>query len=296
MTHNIRDLAYFAKLFKVQIPYHAEADYYFDTLARSAEFAWLPQRVVEFEAYEHEIEEAGYASVPVHTKDVLDTMVAYIVGFITKEVLTNSPNLLYMANQNPDLRKVQPDDILVSIDLCQASLNVIKDYGMGPIRDWAYICNHVGAHPILSKSKSFRQRVFGHIIPKHIRRLINDKTRRLFEVVSPMLGGSVVATHDDEFVVLRPNIQHMDQIEHELNMYQARMQFFHISPCGGAPNRWVKSMLDEQHNVLYKKLVGVPGNQFYEYFKRFVLEEDVEDRDLLFWNDGRLAKWVAADA
>ena len=42
----------------------------------------------------------------------------------------------------------------------------------------------------------------------------------------------------------------------------------------------------------YRTLTRVPGNQFYLYFKEFILEGPFDDRDLYFRHDGRLARWV----
>ena len=42
----------------------------------------------------------------------------------------------------------------------------------------------------------------------------------------------------------------------------------------------------------YTTLYGVPGNKFYKYFKKEILEQDLEERDLLFVHEGELAKWI----
>ena len=42
----------------------------------------------------------------------------------------------------------------------------------------------------------------------------------------------------------------------------------------------------------HKTLYGVPGNQFFMHFRKHVLDEEYDERDLLFINDHKLAKWV----
>ena len=44
-----------------------------------------------------------------------------------------------------------------------------------------------------------------------------------------------------------------------------------------------------------QSLFGVPGNQFFMYYKQHILKRELEERDLLFWCDDRLAKWVVED-
>jgi len=41
-----------------------------------------------------------------------------------------------------------------------------------------------------------------------------------------------------------------------------------------------------------QRLYGVPGNQFYIFFKQHILHEDVQEEDLYFYTENRLAKWV----
>ena len=48
----------------------------------------------------------------------------------------------------------------------------------------------------------------------------------------------------------------------------------------------------EELSVVKKSLYKVPGNEFYMYFKRFILLQDFEHRDLLFMENGKIAKWV----
>ena len=48
----------------------------------------------------------------------------------------------------------------------------------------------------------------------------------------------------------------------------------------------------EESGKSYRKLIGVPGNQFYIYFKKYTLQEPLEERDLFFQQDNQLAKWI----
>jgi hypothetical protein len=45
-----------------------------------------------------------------------------------------------------------------------------------------------------------------------------------------------------------------------------------------------------------KVLVGVSKNKFYPYLRTVVLGESLQDNDLLFENEGMVAKWLLADA
>jgi hypothetical protein len=42
----------------------------------------------------------------------------------------------------------------------------------------------------------------------------------------------------------------------------------------------------------YKTLHGVPGNKFYMYFKKYIIDKPLDDRDLIFKLDNELCKWI----
>jgi hypothetical protein len=44
--------------------------------------------------------------------------------------------------------------------------------------------------------------------------------------------------------------------------------------------------------IEYKSLSGVPGNKFFQYFKKHILNEPFDERDLLYVNDGAVSRWV----
>jgi hypothetical protein len=56
-------------------------------------------------------------------------------------------------------------------------------------------------------------------------------------------------------------------------------------------NEFGSYYFSERHATLH----GVPGNKFYMYFKKYILNEPLDERDLMYYNDGELCKWVDED-
>ena len=52
---------------------------------------------------------------------------------------------------------------------------------------------------------------------------------------------------------------------------------------------------DDELLESFRRLRGVPGSRFYLYFKRHIIQQPLERRDLYFRCDGHLAQWMLAD-
>lgn len=60
-------------------------------------------------------------------------------------------------------------------------------------------------------------------------------------------------------------------------------------------NKYIKTHYNVKMGGLsenYISLVGIPGNEFFMYFKKYILKEEIDERDLYFIVDKKLAKWV----
>ena len=65
-----------------------------------------------------------------------------------------------------------------------------------------------------------------------------------------------------------------------------------------SPGAYIRERFEVEEAALVsrnKTLYGVPGNQFFLHFKKRILNEEYDERDLLFLNDHKLAKWVVEE-
>jgi len=196
---------------------------------------------------------------------------------------------------------------------------------------WAQLCNHLNIHYVLALSKSFRQLVFGNLNPKRFQRIQHINILKLIDehlLKSSAKEEDIISINHDEVIVrlsedkekrmwhaaskaasLCPPIE-IDSVFHlrhnEINGFPIRHTIFTLDKL--AKNIYLKTIYnlkEENHGACcftgprvshyldesYKTLWGCPGNQFYMYFKRYVLEEGLDSRDAFFYNDNMLAKW-----
>ncbi len=85
----------------------------------------------------------------------------------------------------------------------------------------------------------------------------------------------------------------LDKLQSTLNTrLPVKFTFFTVEHVENKSKIIIKNIVDEKFKIKYRTLFGVPGNQFYFYYKKYILNEPVEIRDLYFWNDNKLAIWV----
>ena len=55
---------------------------------------------------------------------------------------------------------------------------------------------------------------------------------------------------------------------------------------------FVRNILNENMESQYKSLYGVSGQKYFRLFKKYIINEEVEERDLLFKVEGETTKWI----
>jgi hypothetical protein len=267
----MRDPETFARLFRIPLPRPEWVWHYVDTLARSAEYAELPRLARAFEALEASLahEEAGVALA---RKRAITSLNDHISGsrayarMLQAEHQGRTPRF--------DRRMEHHGAWLVSVDIRKANDSTLRmfdeDGELG--EDWASLCAMLEVPAVLAQSK----------------------TQGLFA------EADVVLQLHDEFVV-RP--------EQEDDAVVALIRGIELA-AQGAPVPFVCraqrfTPLDRGYCVVehagvegdalrptHASLFKVPGNLFYPYFRRHVLEEPLQEKDLYFRAEGHLARWA----
>lgn len=324
----IKDIREFEKLFGVNIPVHEHFEYYINTLHKSREFYDLKYLVSEYADLELRIESLGYKSM---TSYKLDFAMKSLLERIQRSQAYSRFEAFDYSKTNlvsKDELKNNLGVSLISFDLKQANYNIIKafqrDFDEPGIyadshdsylsKSWEHLCGDLGISYTLSLSKSFRQLVFGNLNPKRIQKTQHVVMMKFVDMLieNGYEQDDIVFLSHDEVVVknlegkrfhnfssdgFEFDVTFMTGINNS-NMF-VRSQIFELEKIKDSKG-FVK-IIYEMTNfgiageilvVDHKKLWGVPGDKFFMNFKKHILQEEIDDRDLLFVNDGMKAKWV----
>lgn len=307
----MKDILEFGKLFKLNFPIVENFEYYVDVLKKSPEYSeWLDDMILDFGNFEKDVESMGYKSIKSYKLDfALPRMKEYILNTNAYKNFQQTSLPKDFLVTKDDLRK-NDEEILLSIDFNAANFNTLKFYDenneLGEF--WDELCDKMDIHPTLSKSKSFRQYVFGNTSPGRLQKIQHININKIVNELHKQ-GMSdkdfVFISHDEIIIKISPDksiacnqvdyiTQKVQKIIDENNIrMKIHYKVFKNSSLGkGMCVQTVYNVkltgLSEMYNTLFK----VPGNMFYFYFKKYILECELDDRDLYFTVDGKLAQWV----
>ena len=313
----MKDIEEFQKLFKVNFPVVEHHQYYTDTLMKSPFYAGLGKLVEEYELYELFTEEEGYKSARAYKLDyALPRLKDYIVGTQAYENMIERDFGDLNLRTKDNLRN-NDNMYLLSLDFTAANYNSLKTYDSEQqlSTSWEELCISLDIHPTLSKSKSFRQYVFGNTNPK---RLQKTQNKNIVSIVDKLIERNetieeehfVFISHDEFIIKIQPSDRDGFSVNSRIKCVlmdtpivckelgikmPTHYKVFKNEPIGAGMcvqtiyNAYGSVMEDlkEKHKILFK----VPGNKFYKYFKTHILEEELDKRDLMFMSDGEIAVW-----
>lgn len=304
----MKDLAEFEKIFKVTFPVEEHYKYYIDTLAKSPFYAGLPNLVKEFEQYERDVEELGYESAKSYKLDyALPRLIDYILGTEAYVNLMSSDLGIDSKLRTKDELINNDEKLLISIDFRSANYSSLKKFdSFGSLGDsWEGLCRDLDIHPTLSKSKSFRQYVFGNINPKKLQKVQHTSILKIVDSLISNYGFSeddfVFISHD-EFIIKMESVNDVNMLmsqvgiiigQEEINM-PTHYKIF-INHSIGHKGMCVQSIFEIKggnYCLKYDTLFKVPGHKFFKYFKQRILNEPIDKRDLMFMSDGEVAVWA----
>lgn len=320
------DIEEFCKLYKVNIPVKSEFDYYISTLKRSIEFGGLPNKLQEkidnYINLEEFVKSNGYAKVRDYKDKCMNELKEFMVSSSSYKKMMESelPKEKLVSKDHTNL--VGEYDYLVSLDFKSANFNILKtfdkDNELG--KSWEELCKKFYVHKGLVESKAFRQIVFGNTSPKRLQTFQHEKINMLVGYLKNVAGIDddrfVFISHDEIVITVKKAdayvmfIQkHLEAMEKMVGMeirttpYSLRKikkdtfvktiyRLGVFTPSVGsrgfidtAAGKWV-------FEEVYKTLHGIASHKFYMYFKKQILAEPIDERDLMFKVDGELAKWI----
>ena len=322
----IKDISEFEKLFKIHIPKHGEFEYYINMLSKSAEYKDIYALVERFCDFEDWVEAKGTNIADYKLGYAFHRVLEYIKNSEAYKLLNTEENIYANTKfeTKDELIKRSEDSYFISLDIASANYSVVKMFNepleqdeMG--RTWEDLLLYLDVHPVIAESKSFRQLVFGNLNNKRLQKTqhnyIMGLKNALLNPESEYFSNYVELAFlaHDELILSAKNLFVAGFIANYISTMLLTIKRYaslpdlprHISlfKMGKTDNKriFVKRFLDmskeinnfDGANVLYESLHGCPGSKFYMYFKKYILHEyKFDDRDLYFWNEGQLAKWV----
>jgi hypothetical protein len=198
------------------------------------------------------------------------------------------------------------------VDIVQANFNTFRCFDAdGELADtWEELCQQEGVDPVLAESKSFRQYVFGHLSPRRVQRIQHEYITEFINVLGVVkyAGPEAIAfispaevilsgRNEDEIRALYKMVAKAEaELFEKYSPLPRRCYSFKLTPFQMTfieQGQYLKTLLDpETFQVKERRLYGVPGNMYFLQFKPHVLQEELEERDLFFWTEHRLAKWI----
>lgn len=315
MSSRIKDINEFCKLFRVRIPVEAHFDYYIETLAKSKEFAWVPEKVEAFAELEEQLGDettigdfkmeqlAKLKRVMTSTNTFQDFMLTdYRVPSRRKDGLANHGG-----------------SFLLSVDIYQANYAIFSAFDIYEDfpESWSQLCEEEEINSLLASSKAWRQLVFGNMNPKRNQRFQQVFLQSFIDLLKPLgvTDDHIISLTADEAILtigmdLKEAAQNMQAVSLMANMivgpdcsdsipepFRGKLKLnlrpFRLETINkGAYLREKYTYEDGEMEFSHKSLYGVPGNQYYYHLKTDILDGELDKRDLLFMNDHRLAKWV----
>lgn len=311
----------FCKLFKIKIPVHEHFDYYIDLIQRSGVLSNVYELIEGFNDYSLYVQkDTEYSSV---VKYKLNYALPKAVDFV-KSTKAYSRMEGYCAGlktqdfRSKDERKISVGIPCLSLDIKSANFSSLVymdgDVGHEFEHEWNLFLTDLDIHPFLARSKSFRQYVFGNTNPKMLskvqRELIWDLkgflqvSLRVNDIFIPE-DHFVFVSHDELIISLDMSanfrlddgfdLKLISNIEDSVNIWSRR---------NGVPIRLTPFVERKEKEVIVREisdlwgehvrdeLMSVEGSKIFVALKKFILNEPLDRRDLLFKQNDSIAQWV----
>jgi len=287
----------FCKLYKLQIPSFQHANYYLEVLGRCPGYAWIPQRLFEFQDL--------VSKLRAQDQTPTDYKFKQMQGLV--EWFKQSPALKALegvrrpadVSEFDKLHSATPDQICASIDLKQANYNTWRRFDQTLPSTWEELMLQQQVHPAIGNSKSFRQIVFGNLNPKRLQQAQAAETYKIKLLMESEATQAIRWSADEvTFAVHRSHVSkfsddYTSKVDKNPEILPSRLVFYELQPIPELGSRQTFYRFNSNGVLVanHSELFGVPGNLMYLALKEHILHEPVQMEDLLFRMEGRNAYW-----
>lgn len=282
------------KTFGIRIPIDEHKEYYVETLLKSKSYEKLENDIKLFEDFENSLIDDETE------KSIRYKLMEYSVSHF-KEIFSDKINkwcpihdfILEKNEFRPEHGKTY-----ISFDVKQANWTVIKYFlGLKDYPSWEeYTETKLGFPKVFSNSKPLRQAILGQVVnPKKYTRMQEYLTYIHLDRVKSILPNYKIAFINSEEICLEIEFGDIDTIS-LLNSVKfetpMKVDIYRVDIHENFGDRVVvKSHYTQSFDFLYKDMYAVNGNRFYLHFKTLILEEEIDDRDLLFRLENKIFKY-----
>ena len=201
------------------------------------------------------------------------------------------PEMKYTEKDFSDFKESK---FYISIDLKQGNWQIFNSiFNLREDYSWEeFLKEKFGAHEAICNSKSFRQLVFGNTNPKRIQYFQKIEMQKIYELIcSTSLKETIVGKKSDELILEIDSDWYGRYLELEelLKGFRIKISAFKVSIVR---NRGDVVKVKTDLNSFVTSFIGVSGLRYFIHLKDLILQEEIDERDLLFLVEEKLAKWI----
>ncbi len=280
----MKDKSRFKKLFGIKVPCGEHFDYYISVLAKTHKHSNLPELVKLYEQAEEQHDNFNDFS---HRKSY--EIIDFLKSTITNQKINDMKLFPVQYNKKPF--KYEIGTKYLSVDLIKANWQVFKgndDTNELP-NTYEELLDMFKCPEILKHSKKFRQFIFGNLNPKRHQTLQAEIMSAIMYALSANSYIYNIVDHKHDEILICDYDNTIYDFLDKLNCDIRLTEFIPTKNDGVQVHEFYELGTDK---VIYKDLFGSNGNQLYMDIKKYILEEEIELRDLYFRDNGKLAIWA----
>jgi hypothetical protein len=280
----------FANLYPLRVPVPQYFDYYVQTVSKDPEYSWINMALARAVAAEKDLKELhsnSSSELSTHKFQILDKFVQECQRLEIDKALNSLPVSMSVA-LSKESKEFKPVDggIYVSYDMSSANWQSIQVL-TGIDTPFESFVEKLGCHPFFSGSKSYRQLLLGNLQPKRQNWIQCQEIAKLVKELREISVEPVGISSDEIVILASENNESVEKIFTESKFMFVKRDF---------STSIVKSFEDiiriDKTSLPSLVLKGVSGNRYYLHYKRHILKEEIEERDMFFRSEKSLAKWI----
>jgi hypothetical protein len=280
----MKDIKGFCKLFDINIPEYSEFDYYINQLSKTWRWKNIKDLIKLYQEAESEINDIYQFRMDKSNE---------IIDFIRSTRAFSELNDDNLINDYPTTKNFTYDSSkrYLSVDIKMANWTTLKRYDPDFLNElgnsYEELLEKFGLSEIFKYSKSLRQYIFGNLNPK---RQIKFQRKIIEDLIQEYkhLNLKTVCIKNDEIIWEIDCNQKLNNILSTIDNNLFKTKLFEVDRVDDFK---IHSYYDNLGKFLYKEMVGCNGNLFYINLKKYILDEEIDIRDLYFRMDGNLAIW-----
>jgi hypothetical protein len=268
----------FIKLFDLNIPDENNFDYYLNQLSKTSKF----KNIKDY--YKMFLDINFNGDFYQYKMDKVNEVINYIKNTHAYTELVMDSNLLDLPTNKSILYKEGVN--YLSVDIRSANWRSLKYYDqLNELGDsYQDFLLRFDLPQVFVHSKYLRQFIFGNVNPKRQQKVQRNMIQEVVRTFSDDLF--VEGVRNDEVIFRFDDFDDVNLESLDLDRYSVK--FFSVERV---EDFRVDTLYDYDGDILSKELSGVSGQEFYLKLKQYITSEDIDERDLIFKHNGKLAKW-----